>query len=313
MSAKAVIVVRSSGERTLQVCVDLIKNQSNDFQVQVIEEQPFDKALLSCYKIGLKSGAEWLITVDADMYLVDDAIKTLLAEAEKMPPNYFQLQGTIFDYITGSVRWAGPRIYRTAFLAEAIRHLESSETRIRPEYSTIQHMAKMEYPSRSISKVLCLHDFDQYYKDLYRKAFVHAIKHDEMLTELVRRCKSEMTKYPDFRVILKGLWDGVGAGDGISIDSRLFTTSADIALSELQIVEKSDDLSTVSNAANNELQRVRNLNQPLEYQDHFLGDLKEDSRLDAIKTIFAEKGVIRGFSHLGGIIFSKIGSRLQSF
>lgn len=312
MRNQAVIVIRSSGERTLEVCKKLLQVQSKDFIIHTVEEQPFDAALLSCYKIGLSSGADWLITVDADMLLFDGSIETLLTEAKVMPDNYFQLQGTIFDNITGTIRWAGPRIYRTAYLGKAIKFLETSENRIRPEYSTIQHMIQCGYPSRSISQTLCLHDYDQFYKDLYRKAFIHAIKHEELIIDLIRRCKLLMETNPDFRVILKGLVDGIGSTGNISIDTRLFHRKAESALSELHLEEKRSNLHTISEQTINELIRVREITHPEHYQDHLANSAKRNSTWEKLKSSFREKGIYRGVFFLIGSFLTKIGIRMKS-
>jgi glycosyltransferase involved in cell wall biosynthesis len=312
MNNQAVIVIRSSGERTLEVCEKLLQSQSKDFKIHIIEEQPFDAALLSCYKIGISSGADWLITVDADMLLIDGSIETLLLEAEAMPDNYFHLQGTIFDNITGTIRWAGPRIYRTTYLGKAITFLESSESRIRPEYSTIQFMIQCGYPSRSISQTLCLHDYDQFYKDLYRKAYIHAIKHEELLIELIRRCKLLMDTNPDFRVILKGLVDGVGSTDAVSIDTRLFHKKAEVALSELNLEEKSSIHHSVSEQAKKEFNAVRGMEYTQRYQDYISNTDKRDSLWGNLKLVLSKKGIIRGVLFLVGASMAKMGERIKS-
>jgi hypothetical protein len=312
MNSKAVIVVRSSGERTLGACVKIIENQNRDFPIHIIEEQPFDAALLACYKIGISSGAKWLITVDADMLLFDNSLSTLIAKAEAMPDNYFQLQGKIYDNISGTVRSAGPRIYRTSFLEKAIRHLELSPIRIRPEYSTIQYMVEGGFPSREISDILSLHDYEQYFKDLYRKAFVHANKHEEMILDLIRRCKSQMDYNSDFRVILKGLIDGIGYKEMVSIDTRVFEAKSRNALYELGLEEKTDEFSSLHEKIRNEFAMVKDLIKPSEFHDHISKHNKSLNSWNSSKVIIREKGLIKGITFLVGALFTRIGNLLKS-
>jgi hypothetical protein len=311
MNNQAVIVVRSSGERTLEICVKLLKDQRKDIEIHIIEEQPFDAALLSCYKMGLSSGADWLITIDADTLLFDGSIDVLITEAEVMPENYFQLQGTILDNITGTIRSAGQRIYRTAYLEKAITFLESSPTRIRPEYAIIQQMVEYGYPSRSISKTLGIHDFDQYFRDLYRKAFVHANKHEDLLVELIRRCKSLMETNPDFRIILKGIVDGIGFQDTISIDTRLFDKRAKLALSELSLIEKSTNYNLLSDDTLNIFQKISQLSTIPTYQDH-KALIIPSTFVEKLKFLLKEKGYVKGVFFIFGVLLSKIGNRLKN-
>lgn len=312
MDKQAVIVVRSSGERTLDACVSLLKSQSKEYEIHVIKEHPFDAALLSCYKIGRDSGLKWLVTVDADMLLCDGAVDTLIDHANQMPQHYFQLQGRIFDKVTGTIRLAGPRIYRTSMLQEAIAYLEKSTLRIRPEYSVIQEMVQKGHPSRSISKVTCLHDFEQYYGDLYRKAFVHAIKHEEMLQDLIKRCGELMETDDDFKVILKGLWDGTLFKSAVSIDSREFVSKAEAALKELGLDEKPSEVGPVSAIMGLDVEAMADADPMPPFQDHTMVNNDRVSRLNYTKNQIHQKGFIKGIRSLMGGLLAKLGNRMQS-
>src|SRR5690625_1444067 len=70
-----------------------------------------------------------------------------------MPDNYLQIQGRILDKITGTVRKAGPRIYRVSLLPKLLELSESMKDHIRPESRLITHAGRNGWPSRYIPAV----------------------------------------------------------------------------------------------------------------------------------------------------------------
>jgi len=235
-----IITIRSAGERTERICYQTVQKQAPAAEIVIIHKKPFKKALEECFKKGIQSSKKWLITVDADMILFPGAIDLLLREAEKMPPHYLQLQGKILDKITGNIRKAGPRIYRVSSLPMLLKKSKSLEDHIRPESRIISEFANDGKPSRYIAVVTCLHDYEQYFKDVYRKAYVHAVKHPEFLPKMIEESSERQVEDYDYKVILKALWDGLTDNAKISIDTRLFTDSSKEALEYLQLEEKKE-------------------------------------------------------------------------
>jgi hypothetical protein len=219
-----VVVVRTAGERTVETSLQLLSAQLAGRPVVVVDERPFEAALRRSYEVGIERGASWTMTLDGDVLLREGAVAALLAEAQRMPTHYFQIEGRIFDKMTGTYRQAGHRIYRTALLPRALACIPPTGAAIRPEYTALQEMGRVGYPSRRVSLVVGLHDFEQYYRDIYRKAFVHARKHRERVPAMVERCLTGLSSDPDFRIILKGLYDGITRCDDVSIDTRRFET-----------------------------------------------------------------------------------------
>jgi len=235
------VVVRSANERTTSIAKRLARAQlGSDDNISVIAEVPFEAALRATYMIALDAGKKWTMALDADILLSPNAIAELRREAELMPPHYLQVQGRILDKIIGMYRQAGPRIYRTALLRRALEYVPEAGCEIRPESYVLQQMGELGHPSRRVSPMLGLHDFEQYYRDLYRKSFVHAKKHAELVPQLVERCSRNLHDDPDFSVILKGLRDGLAHRGPVAIDSIRYIESFHRAQKELRIHEKSE-------------------------------------------------------------------------
>jgi|SRR5690625_1209108 len=305
------VIIRAAGERTEDECFKIVKEQvDKQASVSIVRKKPFKEALEECFRIGIASQKKWLITVDADMILLPGAIELLVREAENMPENYLQLQGKIIDKITGTVRKAGPRIYRISLLKRVLDRSKSFDDHIRPESRLITHFGKSGNPSRYISAILCLHDYEQYYKDIYRKSYVHARKHPELLSEMIQRAISFKKEDPDYQVMLQAIWDSLNEEMSVGIDTRLFESKSQKALIKLQLNEKLK--------ANSE---VKLNNYILENSDHFPLNLLQNKlvpytdqpagnkKRNLIQLLFGSG--IQGILHRVGGVLIKTGKKLQ--
>ena len=230
-------VIRSAGERTEQMCLQLLGKQVAADRIRIVREVPFEKALLSCYQIGIHSGADWLLTLDADVLLLPDAVESLVSEAERMPDHFCQVEGFVFDNLLRCWRPAGNRVYRVAHLAQAMRAVPSPGTELRPERAVLHAMARQGHPSRRVSLRMGLHDFEQYHRDLYRKAFVHAKKHTKEVSCWVGE---QLPAFDDaeLAVVRRGFRDGAASAAAVKIDKTFLRDAEQQVLQELGLVEK---------------------------------------------------------------------------
>jgi hypothetical protein len=232
------LVIRSIGERTAGVAKRLAVETLPEESITVVEETPFEEALRATYQAGIAAGRKWTMTLDADVLLRPGAISDLQAEAERMPPHYVQVEGRVFDKITGECRQAGHRVYRTALLALAMQRIPEIGSQIRPEDFTLKCLSADGHPSRLAPIVMGLHDFEQYYRDLYRKSVVHATKHRDRLVRIITRCVERRGSDPDYEIILRGIWDGLTASNPATIDARRYMGQAERVMESLGLCEK---------------------------------------------------------------------------
>lgn len=305
------VVIRSSNERTEHLCRKIVENETAGQLVVILHESPFKKALEKCFAKAIQEQMKWLITVDADMLLTPGALQVLLEHAEEMPDSYVQLQGKILDKITGQVRKAGPRIYRVKYIPEALKISKQSDDYIRPEDHVIRNLGKKGYPSRYISHITCVHDYEQYYSDLYRKAFVHAKKHRELVSKIISRSVERLEYDPDYKVILKAIWDGLTEPEKVSIDSRLYKDKARKALEDLHLTEK-ESISAGTEYSEKINKWLENRSEwrsaGIEVHDQPKPDY---SFFERFKSIIDRKGVIKGIISGSGILIEDFGKKLQ--
>lgn len=206
------VVVRSAGERTVDTCLELLRQQAGEATVDVICERPFERALKVTCNRGIAGGRKWTMTLDADVLLREGAVRRLVEAAAAMPESFAQVEGQIYDKVSGTHREAGQRIYRTALLPQVLEAVPEPGVELRPEYATLKRLDAAGHPSRRVALVVGVHDHEQYFTDLLKKAGLHALKHDYLLVPFVRRARSRMEADPDFKVILEGLWMGLQHG-----------------------------------------------------------------------------------------------------
>jgi hypothetical protein len=310
------IVVRSAGERTASACVSILREQLPQAPLHVVQEYPFERALLATFEWAASQHTTWTLSVDADVLFGGDGVGALLRGADAMPSHYLQVQARIADKVTGEYRIAGQRVYRTDLLTGLAAHVPPPGRQIRPEGYVIDRMAALGHPSRLLPDVVALHDYEQFYADLYRKALVHARKHSWMLSVMFDRCVAGMSVDPDFRVVLRGLVDGLLWEGSISIDKRKFEAASQRALQDLGLVEKPQltvgpDISRQAEAL---LQRAIQ-QQPvpgLPVLDHPGGRFDDvRQRLARASARIARRGLLRGLVGTTGAALRALAARLD--
>jgi hypothetical protein len=206
--------------------------------LHVVNERPLEAALRACYRIGLDSGATWMVTLDADVLLRDGAVGELLEIARRLPDRYVKLQGLIHDKLRGRNRQGNPYVYRTKHLQRALSCLPRDGEEIRPESSTLERLSRAGYPSYTCKTLTGFHDFEQFYRDLYRKAFVHGQKHPQWVKDTLPHWRDAAERDRDFQVTMRGFLDGFQAKESARVDVRQYAEQAERALRELGLEEK---------------------------------------------------------------------------
>lgn len=232
------VIVKVAGERTVDAALSLLYDQVPADRIVVVEETQSEVAIRRTYEIGIERAATWTMTLGADALVRAGAVGEFVAAAARQPSGVFQIEGRVFDKFTGVYRQAGQRIYRTSLLPLALPHLPAPGSSLRSEFSVLQAMTRLGYLVRPVPLVMGLHDFEQRYRDVYRTAVVHAIKHRPLLASMVERCLQQW-RDADFRVALRGLYDGLVLAAGGPVDPRRIDGLVDgTCLGDLGLTEK---------------------------------------------------------------------------
>ena len=218
---KLTVIIRSVGERTEKLCYELTLAQNvSPESIFVVRESPFSKAMQASFQIGLERECPWTFCIDADVLLQPGSIEKMLRIAEVQEKNVCEIQGYILDKFFGGPRTAGNHLYRTSHLEKVIKNIPTDGTDIRPEYYTLQTMKNQGYPWVVVPYLVGIHDFEQYYRDIFRKCFVQAHKHQAFTDLFLSIWRTGATHDLDYRMALTGFAKGIEYYDNVSINSK---------------------------------------------------------------------------------------------
>lgn len=221
------VIIRTVGERTEKACYKLIRQQGvREENIVIIREVPFSASLFKSYEAGIKKGLKWTLCVDADVLLRTDSISTAIDIMEGQSSNVFELQGYMLDKFFGGPREAGFHLYRTALLEKGLEFIPK-ENNIRPETKTLSKMHELGFPFLRVPLLFGLHDFEQYYSDIFRKCFVQAHKHLYRSELLISVLRDGMDTDPDLKVGLDGFVAGLYHPGEVAIDADQQNYSAE--------------------------------------------------------------------------------------
>ena len=213
------VVIRSVGERTEASCRHLLAQQIPEENIITVSTSPLPAAVAASYRAGIERGLPWTVCIDADVLVRPHVVSELLKVAYELPAEVFEVQGILLDKFFGVRRPAGNHLYRTSLLSRALDLIPPVGVDIRSEYYAKKRMVELGHPWVETPLVLGLHDFEQYYRDIFRKCYIHAHKHSKHLPLLVEYWRRMASQDDDYRVALWGL--SAGIADGIADSSKV--------------------------------------------------------------------------------------------
>lgn len=239
LADKVTVVIRSVGERTEGLCYDRLRCQIPENNIHIIHETPFSQDLRKTFHIGLQDNRQWLFVVDADVLVMPRIVDKMVAYAETLDEKVFCVIGMIIDKFLQSPREGGIHLYRTKWLRQAVSFVPDPYQAIRPENFVIRTMNRNDFRLVRTDALTGLHDFEQFYRDIYRKGFIHAVKNNEMVLDVIDLWRKKAAADPDYQVALAGYEAGRQYGGRTSIDvNAAFMDAFEQSLRSLALSEK---------------------------------------------------------------------------
>lgn len=314
INSQLTIIIRSARERTEQLCQDLILAQGVDpGNIVIVREAPFSAALRKSFEIGIERGLPWTFCVDADLLLRPGSIQHMLELADQQPEYVCEIQGYILDKFFGGARPGGVHLYRTCLLSKALSFMPNEGFDIRPEFQVLQIMQSNGYPWVSVPYVVGLHDFEQYYRDIFRKCFVQAHKHEYLTDLFLSIWRKGANDDRDYWVALQGFAAGIAHYAVVRIDTR--QAFLQNGFDGLQIKEKSPlpsgqiSLDSVENIINT-------WTEPQLYQEKFptkMGLGPEPSVWEGFSKQLKRMGHLRIIPYSAGCLLNRVGNSLKNW
>lgn len=308
------VIIRSVKERTEQLCRKLLLDQGvPEEDLHIVHEVPFSASLKKSFSIGIEKEKEWTLCVDADILPRSGSVSKMVELAESSNRKVCEIQGYIMDKFFGGPRIGGYHLYRTSLLPEVITQIPQEGVHIRPESYTLRQMAKKGHPRTRVPYIIGIHDDEQFNYDIYRKAFVHAVKHLNHADLLVSHWKKNAEKDFDFYVALKAFSDSIQNTEDVFINSdqnlykKLFEQAGFDEKDELPLSEISlDDIEA----------RIQNWKFGDKYYEYYPNGQGLNSQKEVVlrkfKSSSKKRGIVKTILLMFSQIFLKIGKKLGS-
>lgn len=275
MKNNTTVVIRHTNERTLAYCIKQLEKQVPEENLFIINETPFSKAVKRTFEIGIDCNKDWTLAIDADILVTEDCIAKLVSVAENLEDYFFEIQGRILDKFYGVPRGGGPHLYRTKYLPKAINFIPTEGTSLRPESDTYDRMAEIGYHFYFGKEIYGLHDYEQFYKDIYRKGFLHAKKHWRYLSHFKNYWNIEKATDKDFLVALYGFEQAQSFNEIVFVDRNFFPKQLNDYLNENGLVEKNKIVNIDSLFVKNELSNyIQNKTKLKEIENQYFNFIK---------------------------------------
>ncbi len=176
------VIIRSSNERTEELCVKKAKEIFGDENVFLVKNvTPFSKAVEESYRIGIEKNKKWTFIVDADVILDKEKIHIFFEHAEAQlgfDPKLFCIAANVFDNLFQDYRVVGAHLYQTAHLTKGLEFIWGAAEELRPETYVKNNMNDRGFTYYAVNVSIGIHDFFQNYEDLVQKVILHSCKHD---------------------------------------------------------------------------------------------------------------------------------------
>jgi len=223
------IVIRSSYERTEDICHNLVKRQVPEENIVIIHERPFFSSLKRSFQTGIAADREWTLCIDADVLILPNAVEGLVGFVSGQPDACLGASGLVLDKLRMEKSRGGHHIYRTHLLIEALSIIKTDKNmafQLRPETYLKHKMQEVGYYWSLWDEVIGLHDFEQFYSDIYRKMIVRAQKSSSAREKYLKKAALYSQKDPDFLVAAWGLRIGTTKTDRLYLDSEQWREEA---------------------------------------------------------------------------------------
>lgn len=234
------VVIRSVGERTSNYTYETIKKDLPAAHIYIINISPFEDAIRKCFELASGNNSKYLVTIDGDILLKPNAINDLIIFADKQSSKTIVTTGLVFDKFLNCYKKAGNHIYNTKYLDQLIKNIPRAGTKYRPESTCIKNVAEKNKLKRVTAPfAIGLHDFEQYYRDVYRIFFLHAHKRSREVLLKVNEWKEKgIILENDYMLASEAIFDGVRSKERAITDNNFYSTKSNDALKRLQLTEK---------------------------------------------------------------------------
>lgn len=204
-------VIRSLGERTTEASRFLISQCIPDKNIRMVKENNVLDTARKGFEEAINGKCEWTLILDGNVLLQPKALESFMVDVQKVDPSVYCVRANLIDKLAGFNLNSGVQMYRTSIIAKYLDDLEKAMT-TGNEGQFHQTMNKNGHKFLQFSSTpIGLNDQEQYYRDIYRKSFLYALRHLDWAPNMIPHWRSRAASDADFRVAIRGFGDGVAS------------------------------------------------------------------------------------------------------
>jgi hypothetical protein len=231
-------IIRAAGERTADACCAALIRQTSANDLERIELTPFWRTLREGLTRGMNSGAPWVLSVDADVLPSPEVVPHVMKWIGAADPKVAVVSGMIQDKFTATVRFGGIRLYRAEALSAMLDAMPEMGETVRPESTAIKRLTEQGWKHSLVPELVGLHDYEQYFRDIYRKAFLHMQKHGARMARFLELWMRLADEDADYQAALAGAADALVYRQAVDCDAGHEAFEDQNALARLGLLEK---------------------------------------------------------------------------
>jgi hypothetical protein len=200
------LIITHFNERTLEKTAS--ESAKMGFNVHLVNDGPFWKTFIAAFKLASQFKAEWFVKMDADQFLLknaEDDIRKIIAQA---PKETWRISGVAYDFLWQCKRKSSPGVYNTEYIKDpGVKLLKKLNKSIkRPERFFASEMEECGYKFVVYENFeIANHDFEQYYRDIYRKGYQQADKLQSL--KYLKIILKNKNKSIDHDIFIRGVED----------------------------------------------------------------------------------------------------------
>ena len=180
------VVLRANGERTERLAERLLRSEFG--AVMVLRVRPFAEAVRAGFRAAIGGGYRWLVTCDADILIDEACAQKVELIKRRLHPGQWQAIARVRCRLAGD-RKGGLRVSRVAALARKLEAVRDDVTRPEAELCRIGAGDWIYAP-----EIMGRHDYEQWYRDLYRKGSAHRAKHASWGRKIAPRWRASLDR-----------------------------------------------------------------------------------------------------------------------
>ena len=172
------VCIRSSGERTEELCLQLIEKQIPKENISIVKDvRPFQEASALSIKKCIDKNLKYTALIDADLLILNNSLLELASIFDNLKDDYFYIDTMRLDKFFFAGRQGGIHFYRTELLKKHEEINQQLQNTDRPEARFHQLMVDNGFKIFSHKEVTSLHEFGQSYQHIFKKQAFRLVKY----------------------------------------------------------------------------------------------------------------------------------------